>query len=780
MSMNEFQNGVREEIMAIAARIKELRTILGKSAEDMAAVTNLSVEDYLKGESGESDLSFTFVHNCAKALGVEITDLMTGTSPRLTTMSIVRSGEGLKLERRRGFNYSHLASNFKGSLSEPFLVRAKYDADAESKPIPLAMHAGEEFDYVISGQLKVNVNGHIDTLYPGDAIYYNSSEPHGMIAVGGEDCLFIAVVTDAAGKAYEYDPRLVSAVAPLTKKVKYGDFIESEENEAGELVNIEFLNTDRYNFAFDTVDKLAEENPDGLAMIHVALDKTVKKYTFDDIKRLSAKAANYFESVGIEKGDRVMLVLRRQEQFWFAVLGLCKLGAVVVPATHLLMEKDFVYRFENAGIKALVCTTHGTVADEADKAVKSSPSLKLRISAGGKRDGWLDFDEGMEKMSDVFERRADTPCGEEQNMLMLFSSGTSGYPKAVMHSYTYPLAHFITAKYWHMVEPGGVHLTISDTGWGKALWGKLYGQWLCGGTVFVYDFENFNPADILPMFREHNITTFCAPPTMYRYFIKYDLSKYDLSSLKHSTVAGEALNPEVYNQWLKATGIKLMEGYGQTETTLTVANLFGMTPKPGSMGRPNPMYRVAVLDEDGNEARIGETGEICIKTDGENAYTPGKRQPGLTLGYYSATAPDSIDGETTDEAWHDGWYHTGDTAWVDEDGYLWYVGRNDDLIKSSGYRIGPFEIESVIMEMPFVLECAITAVPDPVRGQIVKATIVTVAGTVTSEELKKEVQDYVKHHTAPYKYPRVVEFVDELPKTISGKIRRNVIRGGNK
>jgi len=345
---------------------------------------------------------------------------------------------------------------------------------------------------------------------------------------------------------------------------------------------------------------------------------------------------------------------------------------------------------------------------------------------------------------------------------MLFTSGTTGYPRIATHSYKYALGHYPTAKHWHNVNPNGLHFTISDTGWGKALWGKLYGQWLCEAAVFTYDFDRFHSEDILPMFKKYGITTFCAPPTMYRFFIKEDLSKYDLSSIEYATTAGEALNPEVFNQFKKATGLTIMEGFGQTETTLSIANFVGSTPKIGSMGKPSPLYDVVVLDPDGNECKMGDTGEICIRTK-DNVPC------GLFIGYY-------LDEEKTNDVWHDGYYHTGDTATMDEDGYLWYVGRIDDVIKSSGYRIGPFEIESVIMELPYVLECAITPVPDEVRGQIVKATIVLVKGTDGTDELKKEIQEYVKTHTAPYKYPRIVEFVEELPKTISGKVRRVEIR----
>ncbi|MBQ1464872.1 MAG: AMP-binding protein, partial [Ruminococcus sp.] len=407
------------------------------------------------------------------------------------------------------------------------------------------------------------------------------------------------------------------------------------------------------------------------------------------------------------------------------------------------------------------------VADEVDLACAASPSLKTKIIVNGQREGWHDFNSELSAYSTHFERTEDTPCGTDP-MLIFFSSGTSGNPKLVLHSYQYPLGHYVTARYWQNADPNGLHFTISDTGWGKALWGKLYGQWMCEAAVFVYDFDRFHADDILPMFKKYNITSFCAPPTMYRFFIKEDLSKYDLSTLKYACIAGEALNPEVFHQFYRATGIKLMEGFGQTETTLSIANVVGMEPKPGSMGKPNPQYDVRVLLPDGTPAGVGETGEICIRLADPNS--TGYGVPGLALCYFG-------DEENTAETWRDGYYHTGDTAWVDEDGYFWYVGRVDDVIKSSGYRIGPFEIESVLMELPYVLECAVTGVPDEIRGQVVKATIVLTKDKTPSEELVKEIKEYVKNGTAPYKYPRVVEFVDELPKTVgSGKIRRAAIR----
>ena len=762
---------MENQVLLIAKRIKELRQITGKSLEEMAAVTNVSVDDYLKSEAGENDFSFTFVHNCAKAFGVDITELITGDNAKLSTFSIVRKGEGLPLERRKGFNYRHLASFFKGRLSEPFLVKAKYDESAQNLPVPLANHDGEEFNYVLSGTLRVSIGGHEDDLQPGDAVYYNSATPHGMIAVGGGDCEFIAVVTDAHGRAYEYHGNLPEHEETKTVLKKYGDFIEATEELNGSLVDIKFVNTDRFNFAFDVVDFIAKKSPDKLAMLHVDVNHNARRFTFGDMSKLSNQAVNYFTDLGVKKGDRVMLVMKRHYQFWIAILALCKMGAIVIPATNLLMKKDFEYRFKSAGVSTLICTADGDVAHEAEKALPASPNVKNLVIVNGTRDGWHDF-EKLNGYSDVYERTADCPGGDD-NMLMLFTSGTTGYPRIAMHSHTYPLGHFITAKYWHNVDPNGIHFTISDTGWGKSLWGKLYGQWLCEAAVFTYDFNKFDAKDILGMFKEHNITTFCAPPTMYRFFIKENLADYDLTSIKYATTAGEALNPEVFNQFKLATGLDIMEGFGQTETTLSIANLINSKVRMGSMGIPSPMYDMDIVDANDNPVKTGETGEIVV-------YTDKHATPGLFLGYYSDDAENHINKESTEAVWKNGIYHTGDTAWKDEEGYYWYVGRIDDLIKSSGYRIGPFEIESVLMELPYVLECAVTAVPDEVRGQAVKATIVLTKDTVGTDALKKEIQDYVKHSTAPYKYPRVVEFTDELPKTISGKIRRVEIRNEDK
>ena len=536
-------------------------------------------------------------------------------------------------------------------------------------------------------------------------------------------------------------------------------------DENGVCNNIEFKNEDKFNFAFDIIDELGRNYPDKLAMLHIANDMTERRFTFKDIKEYSSQAANYFKSLGIKKGDRVLLVLKRNYQFWFAILGLHKLGAIAIPATNQLVVHDYEYRFNAAGVSAAIVTADGNATDYVDQAQLNSPTLKIKIVANGSKEGWHNFDEEFGLFSRRFVRDDDSACGDDP-MLMLFTSGTTGYPKIATHSHKYPLGHFITAKYWHCVQRDGIHFTISETGWGKALWGKLYGQWLCEGGVFVYDFDRFDASKILPMFAKYNITTFCAPPTMYRMLIKQDISQYDLSSIVHATTAGEALNPEVFKQFEKATGLRVHEGFGQTETTLSIATLNGTPIKIGSMGKPTPLYDVDVVDSEGRPVADGETGEIVVHTDN-------KAPCGLFLGYYN-------NDEATKEVYHDGLYHTGDTAWRDEDGYLWYVGRVDDVIKSSGYRIGPFEIENVIMELPYVLECGVSAVPDEMRGQVVKASIVLTKGTEPTEELKKEIQNYVKSHTAPYKYPRVIEFVAELPKTISGKIRRVEIRAKDK
>lgn len=528
---------------------------------------------------------------------------------------------------------------------------------------------------------------------------------------------------------------------------------------SGSLIDFEPIYEESFNFAYDVIDAIALATPTRRAMVWCNDKGEEHTFTFSDISKYSNMAANMFLSLGIKRGDKVMLVLKRHYQFWFAVLGLHKIGAIAVPAVNQLTKKDFLYRFKTAEIQALICTVDGDVISNAEEAISEYSNLKFIMSVNGKIKGWRCFDEDIKKYSCKINRQG-TKCTDP--MLLYFTSGTTGMPKMVCHDFTYPLGHIVTAKYWQSVVPDGLHLTISDTGWLKSMWGKLYGQWFMEAGIFVCDFDRFNPANLLPLFSKYQITTFCAPPTMFRLFIKENIQKYDLSSLKHVTIAGEALNPEIFKRFYEATGIKPMEGFGQSETTAILFNSVGTEPKPGSMGKPSPAYDVDIIDRNGNSVDPGEIGEIVIRTD--------KGKPcGMFNGYYN-------DKKKTNYAWNNNIYHTGDTAWKDEDGYVWYVGRTDDIIKSSGYRIGPFEIESVLLEHPSVLECAVTGVPDKIRGQIVKAAIVLSHGFKPSESLKKEIQNFVKHQTAPYKYPRAIDFVDAIPKTATGKIIRSAIR----
>ncbi|MCL2079030.1 MAG: AMP-binding protein [Oscillospiraceae bacterium] len=796
-------------IYDVALRVRELREVSGFTAAQMAEKMGISVQQYKKYESGSVDLPFSFIHNSALLFGVELSDLLEGqTGALLTSYAITRRGAGRVTSKEQNIEVRDLAPRFRGKIAEPYWVTYNYSDAQQNEPIPLVTHSGQEFNIIYSGQLKVQIGEHIEILSEGDSIYFDSTTPHGMIAVGGKDCVFCAVVlaehADAqdigaidgdfvthGGKKVWTDSKVAEKRAakkakdaaaraekkPETPKDKrvYENFCYPIEDADGVLTSISFKDQDEFNFSFDVVDALAAKVPDKVAMVHLDREKTVRKFTFADISRQSSRAANYFTSLGIKRGDRVMLVLKRNYQFWPIITALHKIGAIAIPATDQLVQKDYEYRFEAAGITAIICTGQSHAPFEADKAIANCPAVAIKIminksyakspagasDPGGadcSLDSWLDYDKQCERFRSFFPREEDAPCGDDL-MLMYFTSGTTGYPKIAAHSYTYALGHFITAKYWHNVDPDGIHYTISDTGWGKSVWGMLYGQWLCEAGIFCYDFDRFDQLEILPMFAEYGVTTFCAPPTMYRFLIREDLSRYDLSGLKHLTTAGEALNPEVFNRFKEATGLSIMEGFGQTESTLMIANLVGMPPKVGSMGKASPLYDIALMDADGNRVGPGEVGEIVILTD--------KNIPcGLFSFYYRGE-------EQTKAAWYDGAYHTGDTAWYDENGYMFFVGRVDDLIKSSGYRIGPFEVESVIMELPYVLECAVSPEPDETRGQIVKASIVLTKDKEPSEELKREIQDYVKKHTAPYKYPRIVVFRDSLPKTISGKIKRN-------
>ena len=754
--------GMTYKIQEMARRIRELREITGLSVEEMANRTNLSVEEYLEHEAGNRNLSIAFLYRCTLSFGVDMGDLLEGRSPKLQTYALTRKGEGQRIEEAHHMVGFNLAAGFRNRIALPLYMELAYRPGAEYEDIELVTHEGQECDIVIRGHMRIQIGEKTEVLHAGDCIYYDSSIPHGMIAVDGEDCAFYAVVlSNSAAREGEQAAAVATltevTTAPDTKQRIYRNFITPTLGKNRQIQKIEFHNEETFNFAFDVVDALGRSKPEKLAMLHLSDDGTERRFTFQDMKKESARVANYFKSLGIKRGDRVMLVLKRHYQFWFSILALHKLGAIVIPATNQLQEKDFTYRFEAANVKAIVCTADGDVADAVDAAAGKCACLTTKILVGGTREGWHDFNEEYSMFSSHFARTEDAPCGSDP-MLMFFTSGTSGYPKIAAHNYKYPLGHFITAKYWHQVNPEGLHLTISDTGWAKSLWGKLYGQWLCEAATFVYDFDRFDAEKILPLFAKYQITTFCAPPTMYRMLIKQDLSRFDLSSIQHASIAGEALNPEVFRQFEKATGLQIMEGFGQSESTLIIGNLRGESHKIGSMGKPVPLYDVHLLDPDGKDVGPGENGEICINI--KNGLPCG-------LAYAYEGSP-----EVTAETWRDGYYHTGDLAWKDEDGFFWYVGRVDDVIKSSGYRIGPFEIENVIMELPYVLECGVSAAPDEVRGQVVKASIVLVKDFKGTDELKKQIQDYVKRRTAPYKYPRIVEFRESLPKTTSGKIIR--------
>ncbi|MCQ2420153.1 MAG: AMP-binding protein, partial [Clostridia bacterium] len=747
------------QLMEVALRIREMREIIGYSTATMAEMTDIPEELYLQYEAGAQDLPFTFMHKCALAFGVELTELLEGYSATLTGYNGTRCGKGPVTAAEEGITIQNMAAMFQNKLATPYWCTYTYDAAQQNQPIHTTTHDGQEFDLVVKGTRKDLGGGRAVTQHEGDSIFYKSSTPHGMVAVGGTDCVFLAMIMASTEREQVITAVKPKVMEPDEKPLLCKEFVRAEEKEDGTLKALGFRNAEKYNFAFDTVDAIGRKYPDKLAMLHISNDMTERRFTFKDMKEASSQAANYFTSLGIRRGDRVMLVLKRHYQFWFAILGLHKLGAIAIPATNQLVAHDFTYRFQAAGVSAIVCTADGDTAHQVELAEAETGMQLTKIVANGTREGWHNFDAEYPLFSRRFVRADDAPCGDDP-MLMFFTSGTTGYPKIAVHSYKYALGHYVTAKYWHMVDRKGLHFTISETGWGKALWGKLYGQWLCEGAVFTYDFDRFDAEKILPMFEKYNITTFCAPPTMYRMLIKQDLSKYNLSSIRHATTAGEALNPEVFYQFEKATGLQIAEGFGQTEMTLGIANLIGEPLKPGSMGKPIPGYGIDLIDPDGKAVEDGVSGEIVIRTD-----RAGAKNCGIFLGYYS-------DEERTAAVWHDGYYHTGDVAWRDEDGFFWYVGRADDVIKSSGYRIGPFEIENVIMELPYVLECGVSAAPDEVRGQVVKASIVLVKGTEGTEQLKKEIQDYVKSHTAPYKYPRIVEFREELPKTISGKIIR--------
>lgn len=547
---------------------------------------------------------------------------------------------------------------------------------------------------------------------------------------------------------------LLNRFLPRIEFDSYEDFKENYK------VNV----PENFNFGFDIVDAWADQEKDKLALVWCNDHGEEKKFTFSDIKSLSNQAANFFKSIGIKKGSVVMLILRRRWEYWICATALHKIGATLIPGTLQLTKKDIAYRANAAGICTVICVNDKFVLEQVDAAFPEAPTLKNRILVVDQREGWLDFEEEIAKYPDTFER----PTGEEATrwddiMLVYFTSGTTGMPKMVQHNFSYPLGHIVTAKYWQQVQENKLHMSVSDSGWAKFGWGKIYGQWICGAVIFTYDMDKFVPLNLLNMITKYRVTTFCAPPTMFRFMLQEDVTKFDLTCIKHCCIAGEPLNPEVFKKWYELTGLKLHEGFGQSESSVMLANFQWFDPIPGSTGKPSPLYHIQLIDSEGNPCEDGDEGTIVVADIDKEMPT------GLFTGYYH-------DEELTKKNLGGSYYNTGDVAWRDSDGYYWFVGRNDDVIKCSGYRIGPFEVESALLEHASVVECAITAAPDPIRGQVVKATIVLAKGYVGSDELRKELQNHVKKVTAPYKYPRIIEFVEELPKTLGGKIKRAEIR----
>ena len=751
----------------ISMRVRELRAQKNFTVPQMAELLGVTPEEYTLYESGAKQAPFSFYYNLAGHFGLDVSSVISGEAPNLALYTVTRSGEGFPFVRRPEFSYLHQAIRMKDRTGEPFIVTAP--PAGENEPLQYSEHNGQEFVLILSGSLRVFLHGKEEVLNEGDSIYFDGREAHAMLAAGGKSCKFLSIVMhskydDTKPDRFAFVPQNVVKEPPTgTRRLLYQDYMDEEWNQDGTLKSVRFKVPDNFNFAFDVVARLAAECPDKIAMKWVSKDKVCRDFTFRDISENAMRTANMLHSLGIRKGDRVMLVLKRHYQFWFVLNALHMIGAVAVPASCQMTAHDFEYRFKKADIRYVFCSADGNITKEVDEAAAVT-GMTLKLSINGQKDGWLDFDALYPNFPPVFQRPADQKTTDP--MLVFFSSGTTGYPKMVEHDYSYPLGHIMTARHWHKVNPDGLHFTVADTGWGKALWGKIYGQWLCEAGVFTFDFDRFHAAELLPMFKQYGITTFCAPPTIFRFLVKEDLSQIDFSTLEHVTTAGEAMPAEVSEAFARVSGQLPYEGFGQTESTLLIGTLSDMKPRPGSMGRPNPQFQITLLDPEGNPVRTGETGEICVKVE------PDDHPCGLFRCYLKSQ-------EDTDKVMHDGYYHTGDQAWQDEDGYFWYQGRADDIIKTSGYRVGPFEVESVLMELPYILECAVTGVPDPVRGKVVKATIVLVKGKEGSDELKEEIKNYVKTHTAPYKYPRIIEFVAELPKTVNGKIRRAAIRAQN-
>ncbi|MDD5832194.1 MAG: AMP-binding protein [Clostridiales bacterium] len=745
----------------IRRRIRDLRHIHNFTKEYMAGILSISAEDYSAFENGEHELNYAFLYTCSQVFNVDINELIEGAVPNLSSYSVNRGGDTGTVSRANGMTVHNLASKFRNRMVEPLIVTVEYDPEKENLPIEVSSHIGQEFDYILSGSLKIRIGEHTEVLNAGDTIFYDSSAPHGMIASGGKDCVFLAAMVSPEdidfSKARTQVP-VLTATRETGRRRVWEDFVSPKESGSGVLESIFFKNSDRFNFAFDIVDRIADTEPDKTALVHLDEGLTERRFTFKDIKKKSGRAANYLASLGIKKGDRVMLVLRRSYHFWIIITALQKIGAVAVPVIDQLLEKDYLYRFRAAGISAVIACGDSFITGQIDSAASRYGRSLIKIAAGSAPDGWYDFDTEYDRMSARFLRSRDSACGSDP-LMMIFQSYSDGMPKATCFDCRYPLAHFVTGYYWNCNEPDTLSFCLSDTAWAKALWGKLFGPWICESGVFAYDFRKIKPSDLLKLIERYRIASFTAPGSMFRALLHEDLKSFDLSSLKHVCSVGDNLSAEVFNHFRKETGLSIMTGYGLTETSLLLGSFIGMTPKAGAVGKVNPIFDIRLLDTELNEVETGEPGEICISIS--------QGMPiGLMTGYYNS--PDS-----NAKVFAGGYFHTGDLAWKDEDGYFWPIGRVDDVIKCSGYRIGPYEVESVIMELPYVKECGVSAVPDEIRGQVVKASVVLIDDKEPSDDLKEEIQNYVKTHTAAYRYPRIVEFRSELPKTANGTVIRS-------
>ncbi len=761
-------NSIDMRSTEIRDRIRELRENNDYTIEYMANANNIPTDVYIAYENGDKPLSYAFIYTCSQIFNIDINELIQGDAPDISTVAITRSGEGVQNQKAHGMVTRNLAPRFRNRMVEPLFITAEYEPGNEDKPLEVTTHIGQEFDYILDGQLKIQIGDKTDVLNAGDTVFFDSSLPHGFMAIGGRDCRILAAmvspedidftkVTSSAASASGSGSASGSVPSSEDLKDLWSDFIETEENADGVLQHISFKNTDSFNFSFDVVDKLADVCPDTPALVHIDEHHTERRFTFKDIKKKSGRAANYLSSLGIKKGDRVMLVLRRNWQFWPIMIALGKIGAIAVPVTWQLNPKDYHYRFRNGRINAIIACNEADILDKIDTAAANYGRSLIKVSAGGPRAGWCDFDSGYDKMSARFSRSKDSACGTDP-MLMIFQSYSDDMAQPCCFDCRYPLASFVIGRYWNCNEPGSLSLAITDTAWAKALWSKLYGPWLCASGVFTYDFRALKLPDLMNYISSYRITSVTAPSSLLRALLNEDMDAFDLSSLKTVCTVGDSMDPDVFHMFQEATGIAIRSGYGQAETSLLTGDFIGTEPLAGSIGTANPMYEIRLLDKDGREVEIGEPGEICVsvKDNPIGIMSELYRKPDLTA-----------------KVIRNGWLHTGDLAWRDEDGHFWSIGRIDDIIKCAGFRIAPAEVEDTIMEIPYVLECGVTGVPDQTRGQIVKAGIVLIPEKDPSEDLKTEIQEYVKNNTASYRYPRIVEFRTELPKNRDGKVIRS-------